>query len=102
MKKLILPILILLFAQTLLAQEEKEDTTSLWKTGGVTSVNFSQVSFKNWASGGENSFSLNGMLNLHANYKKERFSWDNDLNIGYGIIKQGEREIRNITKKHFI
>jgi len=99
MKRLIPLILILFFTQTLLAQEEKGDTASLWKTGGVTSINFSQVSFKNWASGGENSFSLNGMLNLHANYKNERFSWDNSLNIGYGVIKQGQRGVRKSDDK---
>ncbi len=35
-----------------------------WKTGGLFNITFSQVTFTNWASGGENSFSANGLVNI--------------------------------------
>lgn len=99
MKKLLSFLLILFCIQSSMAQEEKKDTTKLWKTGGISSLNFSQVSFQNWAAGGENSYSLNGIFSLHANYKKERTSWDNSMDVGYGIIKQGERGVRKTDDK---
>jgi hypothetical protein len=68
--------------------------TSYWKAGGMGTVAFSQVSFYQWASGGENSYSANAFLNLFANYKKDNLSWDNSLGLGYGLIKQG-----SLTKK---
>lgn len=77
----------------------QEDTVKLWKTGGVSTLNFSQVSLENWAAGGENSYSLNGMFSLHANYKKDRTSWENSLDFGYGIIKQGSRGVRKTDDK---
>lgn len=99
MKRFITLALFLSFALFVHAQEEKPDTSSHWKTEGTTSMNFSQVSFKNWAAGGQNSYSLNGMLSLHANYKKERTSWDNSLDVGYGIIKQGGNDVRKSDDK---
>lgn len=99
MKRFTILILILTYALFVQAQEEEADTTSLWKTDGTTTLNFSQVSFENWAAGGENSYSFNGMFNFSANYKKERTSWDNSLDVGYGIIKQGGRDVRKSDDK---
>ncbi|MCK7540533.1 MAG: DUF3078 domain-containing protein [Marinilabiliales bacterium] len=49
-----------------------------------------QSSFTNWAAGGQNSVALNGLLNLAANYKKDKSAWDNALTIGYGkMVQQG-------------
>jgi hypothetical protein len=58
-----------------------------WTRGGVFGLNVSQGSSHNWAAGAEKfSFSLNGVLNAHAFYKKEQHSWDNTLNMQYGIV----------------
>ena len=67
---------------------------TIWRTGGLLSVNFNQVSLSNWAGGGENSLALNGLANLFAKYKKGKVAWDNNLDMGYGIVKQGEEKIR--------
>ena len=66
------------------------DTIQGWKKGGDVIVNLSQTSLTNWASGGQNSLSINGLVNLFGNYLKGKNSWDNSLNIGYGLLKQGE------------
>lgn len=58
-------IIITLMTLPINAQENQTDS-SAWRTGGVSTVNISQVSFMNWAAGGENSFSLNGLLSLYA------------------------------------
>jgi hypothetical protein len=77
----------------------KTDTIEGWKKGGMFSLTFSQVSLSNWAAGGENSFSGNTMINIFANYKKGKLTLDNNLDFGYGIMKQGEQEIRKTDDK---
>jgi len=77
---------------------ESVDTTSGWKTGGVTSLNFGQNSFTNWAAGGQNSITLNGLVSLYANYKKGKSSLDNTLDIGYGRMLQGNGEDKTDIK----
>lgn len=73
-------------------KKEKKEREDGWLKGGVTTLTFSQTSLTNWAAGGENSISLNGMLNLFANYKKGNATWDNTLEIGYGLIRQGDND----------
>lgn len=98
-------VLILLFALRLAAQDQtikdlkkaaeksiakdpKDTTIQIWKKGGVFNLNVNQGSLSNWSAGGEKfSFSLNGFLNLYAFYKKNKNSWDNSLDLAYGIVK---------------
>jgi hypothetical protein len=69
------------------------DTTQGWKKGGVFVANLTQTSLKNWAAGGENSFSVNGLLSVFANLKKGKSRWDNSLDIGYGLLNQGKKNV---------
>lgn len=67
-----------------------------WKYGGFTALAFNQVSLSNWAAGGQSSLSLSAILNLWDNYKKDKTSWDNSLNLGYGMLQQdGAKPIKN-------
>jgi hypothetical protein len=70
------------------------DTISEWKKGGTTSINLAQTALTNWAAGGESSFALNGSLGLFANYKDSTNVWDNSLEVGYGVLKQGTAGLR--------
>jgi hypothetical protein len=65
------------------------DTTQGWKKGGVIAVNLAQTSLTNWAAGGQNSFAVNSIFGVFANLKKDKSRWDNSLDIGYGLLKQG-------------
>lgn len=65
------------------------DSTKFWDLGGVISINGQQVSLTNWSAGGNNSISVGGLVNIYAKYKKNKTSWDNNLELGYGVIKQG-------------
>ena len=65
------------------------DTIMGWKKGGVIGLNFAQTSLTNWAAGGQNSLSINGFLSVFASYKQGKSSWDNSLDLGYGLLKQG-------------
>jgi len=67
-----------------------------WKTGGVFNLNINQGSLSNWSAGGDKfSFSLNSYLNVYAFYKKKKHSWDNNLDLAYGMVNttsQGSRK----------
>jgi hypothetical protein len=73
------------------------DTT--WTKGGVLTLNFNQTSLTNWAAGGDNSIAANALLNVFAKYKKKRTAWDNSLDLGYGLIKPGEKDVRKSDDK---
>jgi hypothetical protein len=66
------------------------DTIMGWKKGGLFALNLAQTSLTNWAAGGQNSAAVNGIFSAFANYKQGKSAWDNSLDIGYGILKQGK------------
>jgi hypothetical protein len=68
------------------------DSVKPWQIGGVVSINGQQVSLTNWSAGGNNSISLGGLVNVFAKYKKGKVTWDNNLELGYGVIKQGDNK----------
>ena len=83
------------FAQT-------PDTTKpakLWTKGGVGGINFAQSSFTNWAAGGENALSATVLLSVYANYKKDKTTWDNTLDLAYGMIQSGKAPLRKNEDK---
>ncbi len=67
-----------------------EDVPEGWQLGGLFSVGFNQVSLTNWAAGGQGSVSGNSLASLSVNYRKESLVWNNTLELGYGLIQQGE------------
>jgi len=99
MKKRLLTILLaniafVAYTQTTEAEDvlktKNNDTIMGWKYGTTISLNFTQVKHKNWAAGGQNSISTNGLVSLYANNKQKNSSWENYLEIGYGTLKQGK------------
>lgn len=102
MKKVLL-IAIIAFAGSMQAQTTEAeadlkkiatDTVSSWKKGALFNLGFSQVSLSNWAAGGNNTVSGNIIVNLHANYVGKKQSWENTLNMGYGVLKQNKSDIQ--------
>jgi hypothetical protein len=69
---------------------QSADTIMGWKKGGVFTATFAQTSLTNWVAGGENSLALNGLFSGFANYKQGKSVWDNSLDLGYGLMKQGK------------
>lgn len=64
------------------------DSTKTWEKGGIVNIGFGQAHLHNWAAGGLNSYSFNGLLSLYANHSKGKLTWDNTLDLEYGAIKQ--------------
>ncbi len=78
---------------------QSTDTTQGWKKGGVFAVNLAQTSLTNWAAGGQNSFAINGILSVFANLKQGKSRWDNSLDLGYGLMKQGKEDYKKTDDK---
>jgi hypothetical protein len=93
MKKKLLFLTTILFSIPAFSQDPAQPDT-LWRFGGTTSLNLSQLSLTNWAAGGDNSLSGNILINLSADYARNKTSWENTLILGYGLIKQGEDPAR--------
>lgn len=72
--------------------QEVDSIPKNWETKGMVSLNFSQVSFTNWSAGGVNSLGYNSFLNLQAHYKKDNLSWENNLDLAYGILNQEDQK----------
>ncbi|HQL71190.1 MAG TPA: DUF3078 domain-containing protein, partial [Bacteroidales bacterium] len=87
MKKAIVTLLVI-FPFIVFSQESE----SGWKRGGVFNLSFSQLTLHNWVAGGQNSITGTSFLNLFANYKGNKFTWDNTLDVGYGLLKQGKAD----------
>ena len=91
MKKLALAFLLITFCHSLMAQDDAD--TTYWTKGGVLGINFSNVGLTNWAAGGVNSLSGVGLISLSANYKRDKATWDNTLDLGYGLLKQADSDV---------
>jgi hypothetical protein len=74
-------------------RKAKEDLPEGWQSGGLLSLSFSQLSLTNWAAGGQNSISGNGLVSLFADFRKESLIWNNTLDVGYGLMKQGSDDV---------
>jgi len=85
-------LFVLLLLPLALYSEEKADSLKAWNFGGLASFNFSQVSLSNWAAGGRSSTSGVALFNVFGNYKKDQISWENSLDLGYGLLKEQNNE----------
>lgn len=97
--KRILFAVALIVATGMTAFSQDEAAEGPWTRSSELSFTFSQVSLTNWAAGGEGSVALNGMGNFALNYKEGKHSWDNKLELGYGLIKPGDEFVRKSDDK---
>jgi len=74
--------------------QNEADTIKPWKVTGVSSLTINQASFANWSAGGENSISGTALLKIFANYTKGNFSWNNTLNLKYGLLKNESESLK--------
>ena len=70
---------------------EKEE--SYWKKTAKLGFHFHQLSFSNWASGGESSAS--GKVNTEAKlkYKKDNFQFETGTKMAFGIVGYGDHRL---------
>ncbi|MCH7402052.1 DUF3078 domain-containing protein [Belliella kenyensis] len=90
-------------AQTLdsLASELVKDTT-YWQSEFSAGLNFNQAAFSgNWKAGGVNSVAFGTLVTGKANYAKGKWSWDNQAELIYGIVKNEGQEFRKSNDRIF-
>jgi hypothetical protein len=89
MKKSLL-VLMMIFPVLAWSQDTAK-VVKPWAFTGITGLNLNQASFSNWTAGGVNSVAFSAMGKYSANHKKDKFTWNNNLNLMYGMVKnQGE------------
>jgi len=91
-------ILILLIPLSLYSTE-KGKRRGPWNFGGMAALNISQFTQRYWSSGGQNSTTAIGMLNLYGNYNKRNIRWENSLDLEYGIQNYWSGEIGKSNDK---
>jgi hypothetical protein len=100
MKKIIFAALVFIASVTSFAQTpDTAKPAPNWTKGGIASLNFTQSSFTNWAAGGENAISASAITSLFANYKKGNWTWDNNIDLAYGMLKSGNTKFRKNEDK---
>ena len=58
-----------------------------WKKGGFYNLTFNQAALSNWSAGGDkSSLSLSTLLHAFAFYKEGKHSWDNTIDLAYGLV----------------
>lgn len=92
MKHLIPALFLIVSFLNLSAQDTPADTT--WRMSGFFSQQFSQASFTNWAAGGENSLASTSIFRGEANYTLDNITWENRLEMAYGIMKNQNSPLR--------
>jgi len=65
-----------------------------WKWQTVYGLGFSTVQLNNWTGGGQDALSVRLLFLGSLDYSDSLFSWDNDLELGYGTLKQGDQSFR--------
>jgi hypothetical protein len=99
----ILLIALLGSFQNTLAQVVKVDTLTHWKKAFKAGLNLNQASFSsNWKAGGVNSIGFNAYLNFKANYKNGANSWDNEIDLLYGMVNNAGQGGRKTLDRIFL
>ena len=76
---------------------------SLWKKKLNFAFNLNQASFStNWMGGGVSSIGLNTIFNYQANYKEGRRSWDNDIDLGFGLVNTSGQGYRKTLDRLYL
>ncbi len=83
-------------AEALTAAEETPAPApkpKFWTTSLQTNLNFGQTALVNWAAGGYNNITLAAFIDANANYAKDKFKWDNRLQLDYGFLYSADKPI---------
>ena len=73
-----------------------------WSRGGDASLSFAATSLMNWLAGGEDQIAVRPVVNLYANYKKGKRTFENYAILAYGVLKTGERKaVKNDDRLHY-
>src|SRR5688572_21735360 len=96
-------IVFILLSFTASAQIVKIDSLSPWKKKLNFGINVNQASFSsNWKGGGVNSIGLTAQFNYKANYRKNKDSWDNEIDLLYGFVNNSGQGFRKTLDRLYL
>jgi hypothetical protein len=76
-------------------QKKTNDDVQLgWRTKKEVGLYLNQVSFTNWNAGGTNSISGIITGKASAKYKQEKWFWNSNFNMRYGLNRQEDQGVR--------
>lgn len=90
MKFLVIISILAFLLSTPLYSQSDSDTTNYWNTNGNFSILFNQISFNNWAKGGESSMSGTTLFKYKAKYDDSTHAWETNIDLAYGLINSDE------------
>jgi hypothetical protein len=79
---------------TFIARSQQVPDTSSWKHSVVAGLTATQVSYTDWAQGGENALAWTTTLNGKSSYEPASYTWSTTYNFAYGNTKLGTQGIR--------
>ncbi len=82
------------FAQEPQPASVKPEEVSPWKHTMIINANITQVSFTDWAQGGEDALAYALFLEGKSTYTRDAIEWVNSYKFGYGQAKLGSQGIR--------
>lgn len=77
----------------------QEPAPKPWVWTGITGLNLNQASFSNWTAGGVNSVAFSALGKFSANHTKDKFTWNNNLNLLYGMVKNQDESLKKSEDK---
>ena len=100
MKKVLLTALAFMLCIATFAQDEQPQG---WSHKGNFGLNFGQSAYVNWSAGGQNSLTGQGIFNYEIHYLKNKFKWDNTLNmsLGYCVYSFKNKPVKTDDKIEF-
>jgi hypothetical protein len=101
--RLLTAAFFILSTVSLSAQVVKPDSLSNWRKKLQFNVNLNQASFSsNWKAGGVNSIGLNSLFNYKANYTKDKNTWDNEIDLLFGFIRNSGQGYRKTVDRIYL
>ncbi len=98
MKK-IATLLVCYLLQNTISFAQTDTTKSPWKHTIVSGLNLSQVAYKDWTQGGENSLAWTVSIDGKSEQEHEKTLWTNNYKFAFGQTKIGNQEIRKTEDK---
>ncbi len=103
MKKLLLIALLAAFSgiYARAGNNESKDTTisKPWSYKGHYSLIMNQMTFSHWATGGESSIAGRATIDYHLKYKKNKFSFNHEAHLAYGVAGYVKKNIQKTDDK---
>lgn len=73
-----------------------------WTNSLMTNINFIQSSYSSWAKGGVNNYAFSAYIDGIANYQKNNLSWNNRLQMDFGVIYADDKPILQKNKDRLL